>query len=213
MAYDTSQAVLLRLQGDRRTEVPGWARLPEVGIEREADSSVKIQRRNALWGSGVAWVVPALPHLHALRKPKPGMGAGRETFTQHSPSVHGPVLAPNKQDNGSPQLQMQPTGPPLLWALGLFHSTAFARSIIVTSVALTPSDTPSLLQDRELQSLQLHLRKLLPFTAPSCLPYDGQTWSDFGGQASPESARPSPPTLLVRVCFEKHPSEGKLEIH
>lgn len=120
------------IDGERYQAGPGSSR---QGVEWGADPPVKVQRRHVLWGRSAAWVVPALPHMHAVHKPKPAMAAGRVTFTRHPPCPSKAVCWP-RTDNSSPQVQIQPTGHLCSRALGLFHSTAFTCLMALTPPTL-----------------------------------------------------------------------------
>lgn len=128
------------IDGERYQAGPGSSR---QGVEWGADPTVQVQRRNVLWGSSsAAWVVPALPHMHAVHKPKPAVAAGHGAFTQHPPCPSKAACWP-RTGNSSPQVQIQPTGHLRSRALGLFHSTAFTCLSTATTMALTPPDSKS----------------------------------------------------------------------
>lgn len=122
------------IDGERYQAGPGSSR---QAVGWGADPPGKVQRHNVLWGSSMAWVVPALPHMHAVHNPKPATAAGHVTFTQHPPCPSKAMCWP-RPDNSSPQVQIQPTGHLCSRTLGLFHSTAFTCLITAMTMALTP---------------------------------------------------------------------------
>lgn len=117
----------------------------------------------------MACVVPALPYTHALHQPKPGMPAGPCNIY---PTATLPVQSRVLTLHRTVTLHNVRCSP-----LVHFCSRAHHRFDYSHECGPHPSSTPSLslLQVKCLESFQLPLIKLFPFTAPSCFPYNSQT--------------------------------------